>query len=157
MAKTIPDLNAENETNTNLRMLKNALDIIEIICIFWFLLEFIIRFITSPNKLKFIKSPLNLIDLVSSLPYVILFVFARNLSQSHKINLRMLRIFLLFKLTRFSNSVKSLGYTLVKSGKAFFILFIYLSICVLFFSNILYYLEKDVENTHFSSIPATFW
>lgn len=70
--------------------------------------------------------------------------------------LRMLRVLLLFKITRFSSSLQSFVRTLVNSGKELGILFVYVSIAMVFFSTIAYYCEKD-DNPQFSSIPAAFW
>lgn len=44
------------------------------------------------------------------------------------------------------NSLKELG-----------ILFVYLSIGVMFFSSIVYYCEKETQPEMFNSIPAAFW
>lgn len=70
---------------------------------------------------------------------------------------RVLRIFRIFKLARHSASLKSLGQTISMSFNGFGILFMFLGIVVLLFSNLLYFAERDVEGTNFTSIPATFW
>jgi potassium voltage-gated channel Shab-related subfamily B protein 2 len=47
---------------------------------------------------------------------------------------------LLFKITRFSASLKSFGSTLKASSKEFGILVVYLAIGVIFFSTIVYFI-----------------
>jgi hypothetical protein len=127
------------------------------ICITWFLVEFIIRFICCPNKMIFMKSPLNIIDFVSGLPYLVLLILSDHISGSSRNILRMLRILLLFKITRFSTSLKAFVNCLIYSSKEFVILFVYSCICVVFFSTIIFYCEKDEDGSSFTSIPATFW
>lgn len=130
---------------------------IEIICITWFLIEFIIRFISCPSKLKFIKSFLNWIDFASIIPYFVWLLLSDiSLVPTAKNILRMLKILLVFKVTRFSSSLKIFGQLIVTSSKELGILFIYLTIGIVFFSTILFYCEKDI-NGRFSSIPAAFW
>lgn len=45
--------------------------IIETICIIWFTFEFIVRFLSCPLKLQFLKSVMNIIDIVAIIPYFI--------------------------------------------------------------------------------------
>ena len=48
-----------------------VLVILEYICISWFTFEYIIRFLVSPRKYKFVMSPMNLIDFATILPFYI--------------------------------------------------------------------------------------
>jgi len=47
---------------------------IECVCNGWFTFELIIRFIVSPNKLLFMREPLNLIDLVATVSFYLDFI-----------------------------------------------------------------------------------
>lgn len=51
------------------------LDYIEYVCITWFTLEFGIRYLVAPNKIKFFKSILNWIDLIANLWFYIDFIY----------------------------------------------------------------------------------
>lgn len=133
------------------------MDAIEYFCISWFVIEIVIRLIVSPNKLKFIKTPYNIIDAVSIFPFFLwLILSSYDVSKTAKQIISILRIMLLFKTSRHSDSLKSFGQTLMSSYKELISLFVYLSIGVIFFSIIVFYCEKDT-NPSFVSGPATFW
>ena len=138
-------------------------EVIEAICIFWFTLEYFLRLVSSPNKLKFLKGALNTIDLISILPYYISLLFANrqyeNLNNARRVLtlFRVLRILRIFKLARHSTGLKSLGYTLKRSYKELGLLMMFLTIAVLLFSSLAYFAEKEEPETKFTSIPVTFW
>ena len=52
---------------------KAVLYVIDIITVIYFSTEYVVRFCCSPNKAKFFIKPMNLIDFLAILPYVISF------------------------------------------------------------------------------------
>ena len=103
---------------------------------------------------RFIFSPMMLVDLAAILPFFLPFVLAD--MRIIRI-IRLLRLFRLFKLARYSDPMKTLGEVIkAKTGDlaiAFFILFIVL----IFASSLMYYAENEAQPEHFSSIPASMW
>lgn len=145
-------------------MNNSAIYTVEVICIVWFTFEFIIRFVSSPNKWQFLKGLLNIIDFVAILPFYINLIVAsvtpdKNIDGIAKslLLIRMLRVLRVLKLARHSSGLQVLGLTLQKSWRELFLLNLFLTIGVTIFSGFVYYAEKEVEGTKFKSIPATFW
>ncbi|KAG2465049.1 potassium voltage-gated channel subfamily S member 2-like [Polypterus senegalus] len=130
----------------------------------WFTLELIARFIVAPDLIRFFEHPLNIIDLMSILPFYLTLIInlvvessptLANLGRVAQV-LRLMRIFRILKLARHSTGLRSLGATLKNSYKEVGLLLLYLSVGVSFFSVVAYTIEKE-ENDDLATIPACWW
>jgi len=131
---------------------------IESACIVWFTFEYIMRFISSPQKLVFARSFLNLIDVIAIIPYYItLPMKTSNVSSLGVLRvIRLVRVFRIFKLSRHSRGLQILGHTLRASLRELGLLIFFLLIGVILFSSAVYYAEGGEKKT-FKSIPDAFW
>ncbi|XP_042333212.1 potassium voltage-gated channel subfamily A member 4 [Sceloporus undulatus] len=141
--------------------------IIETVCIIWFSFEFTVRFFACPSKAVFFKNIMNIIDIVSILPYFI--TLGTDLAQQQGSNgqqamsfailriIRLVRVFRIFKLSRHSKGLQILGHTLRASMRELGLLIFFLFIGVILFSSAVYFAEADEAATHFQSIPDAFW
>ncbi|KAG7279936.1 hypothetical protein CRUP_009911 [Coryphaenoides rupestris] len=140
--------------------------IVETVCIIWFSFEFVVRFFASPSKADFFKNIMNLIDIVSILPYFI--TLGTDLAQQqgngqHAMSfailriIRLVRVFRIFKLSRHSKGLQILGHTLRASMRELALLIFFLVIGVILFSSAVYFAEVDEPTSQFTSIPDAFW
>jgi len=104
--------------------------------------------------LKFLFSPMMLIDLAAILPFFLPFVvfdtrFIRII--------RLLRLFRLFKLARYSEPMQTLGEVFKAKASDLFVAFFILFIVLIFASSLMYHAEHEAQPEVFSSIPTSMW
>lgn len=138
---------------------------VEIVCNIWFTVEILIRFIVSPRKLNFIKSPVNIIDFVATLSFFFDFTLQvagtkERLTHSDFYEfISIVRIFRLFKLTRHFGGLKILIHTFKASMKELYLLIFFLILFIVIFASLIYYAERLQVNpdNQFTSIPIGLW
>uniref|UniRef100_A0A914V4N1 BTB domain-containing protein n=1 Tax=Plectus sambesii TaxID=2011161 RepID=A0A914V4N1_9BILA len=166
--ETIPELKPDyNSTHTwegekiQKMDFSNAFFLVELGCISWFTIEFLLRFISSPSKAKFAKSFLNIIDFVAIAPFFVNLIWsdAGGSAMSFAVLrvLRLVRVFRIFKLSRHSVGLQILGKTFRASVQEFILLIFFMAIAMVLFASGVYFAEQGDPDTKFSSIPASFW
>lgn len=104
------------------------------------------------GRIKFMLSPLALIDLIAIVPFYLPLVTHVDLRV-----LRILRLFRIFKMTRYSSQFKVFTDVL-KEKKDELLISAFLVIVLLVLSaSLMYFVEHPYQPEVFSSIPATMW
>ena len=104
------------------------------------------------GRLRYILSPMAIIDLIAFLPFY--------LSTFFGVDLRILRLFRLLrlvKLTRYSPALNAVGATMVSQHRALTAAFLVMIMALLFSSSIMFVFENEVQPEKFSSIPTAMW
>ncbi|TMO59522.1 Ion transport protein [Pseudoalteromonas aurantia] len=106
----------------------------------------------SRKRIKYLFSPLALIDLMAILPSLLMMFFAFDLRF-----LRVIRLFRIFKLTRYSRAMQLLLAAFKQEGSSLLAAFFIMSVVLIMASCGIYLLEHDVQPDKFGSIPESMW
>ncbi|KAM3719459.1 Potassium voltage-gated channel protein Shaw [Dirofilaria immitis] len=135
---------------------------IEFISNIWFTMELLIRFIFSPKISKFIRQPINIIDLVATLSFYVDWALDRAITGANRDTVEffsIIRILRLFKLTQHSSGLKILIQTFKASAQELLLLVFFVLLGIVIFAALVYYAERVETNpgNQFHSIPVGLW
>ena len=131
-----------------------VLNVIELVCVAFFTLEFLLRFLNAPNKARFFRNAMNWIDMFAIIPfYVSCFlqqiddmVILGKAGKTLRL-LRVLRIIRIFKLIRHFARLRSLVHTVHESYKELGLLMVLVLLCELCFAVLIFYAEKEAPKS----------
>jgi voltage-gated potassium channel len=131
----------------------NLLNVLEILIVIVFTIEYLLRLFLTEKKLRFIFSFYGLVDLAAILPFYV----ATGLDLRSIRALRLLRLFRALKLSQYSKAISRLQNSLVMI-KEELIMFSALTLILLFLSAAgIYYFENPAQPEAFNSIFDCFW
>ncbi|XP_061671540.1 potassium voltage-gated channel subfamily G member 2 isoform X2 [Syngnathoides biaculeatus] len=169
---TMPDLREEEERGECSQRCFNIF-VLETVCVAWFSLEFVLRFIQTQKKCTFLRTPLNVIDVVAILPYYVTLIVdslsvggkpaGSGNNYLEKVGLvlrvlRALRIFYVMRLARHSLGLQTLGLTVKRCTREFGLLLLFLCVAMALFSPLVFLAESEFgAKQEFTSIPGSYW
>ncbi|CAH8831076.1 unnamed protein product [Trichobilharzia szidati] len=126
-------------------------------CVLLFTIEYLARLYAAPDRCKFVRSVMSIIDIAAVFPYYVGLFMSNNKEFSGAFTtLRVFRVCRIFKFSRHSKGLRILGCTLRCCASELGFLLFTITMGVIIFSTIMFYAEKS-EMSQFSSIPAAFW
>lgn len=153
---TLPSIAAEVEAST---VLGNPLSLTEFIMNIFFTLEYTLRFMSSPKKLRFLISPLNAIDFLAAFPYFVVFA----IDEKHVSNLRFIKAFRtvralrLLRFSRHSDTLRVVINILSSSVRDLFTVVFCMLLMSIAWGSLAFYIEVGSTDTQFSSILDGMW
>lgn len=130
----------------------------EYIFTFFFTLEYVLRLYCSPKPRRYALSFFGIVDLLSTLPFYIGWIFgtARYLLVIR--TFRLIRVFRVFKLFDFLNEGHLLLRSLVYSSRKIIVFFLFVLIMVISIGTLMYMIEGQCEDSAFNNIPnSIYW
>ncbi|XP_044921048.1 potassium voltage-gated channel subfamily V member 2 [Mustela putorius furo] len=158
-----------------------VLEHVEVLCIAFFTLEFLLRLASTPDLRGFARSALNVVDLVAILPLYLQLLLegvtgedprqGKGSPREHDLEavgrvgkvgqalrvMRLLRVLRVLKLARHSTGLRAFGFTLRRCYQQVGCLMLFIAMGVFTFSAAVYSVEHDIPNTNFTSIPHAWW
>lgn len=139
-------------------------DISEMIVVIIFTLEYIINIYVAENKLKYILGPWGIIDFLAVAPSYLNIIDLRAIKVFRVLRvLRFLRLMRMLRLLKLAKHVakgqgedhKTNKFDTLKMDLQIY--FIALFSVIVIFSTLMYYAERNIEGTLFTSIPKAMW
>ncbi|XP_006875959.1 PREDICTED: potassium voltage-gated channel subfamily G member 2 [Chrysochloris asiatica] len=181
---TMPDIRAEEERGECSPKCRN-LFVLETVCVAWFSFEFLLRSMQAESKCAFLRTPLNIIDILAILPfYVSLLVDlaagggpgtgpgpgtvgvagpagGNKLLERAGLVLRLLRalrVLYVMRLARHSLGLRTLGLTARRCARELGLLLLFLCVAMALFAPLVHLAERELgARRDFSSVPASYW
>lgn len=137
-------------------------EIIEVISVIIFTIEYGLRIWIADidsyydkRRIKFVLSPLGIVDLLAILPFYLPMFFVIDLRVIRI--LRLFRFLRIFKLSRFSQSLRTISHVVKKTKTDLEITIFIAFVLLILSSTLMYYVENDVQPDKFASIGDSLW
>ncbi|XP_063313457.1 potassium voltage-gated channel subfamily V member 2-like [Pelobates fuscus] len=156
---------------------KPFMEQVEIVCVIFFSTEYVMRLFSTSDVKRFLKTVLNIVDLIAILPFYIQIIFERfseetdlhlhhdDIEKMERVGqlgkvlkiIRLMRIFRVLKLARHSTGLRAFGFTIRQCYQQVCCLFLFIAMGVFTFSALMHSVEHDIPGTNFTSIPDAWW
>ncbi|MCL4378712.1 MAG: ion transporter [Actinobacteria bacterium] len=139
--------------------------IFDVISVVIFSVEYVLRLWTCivdnrykgriKGRIKYIFTPLALVDLFAVLPFYIPFIISIDLRFLRII--RLVRIFRIFKFGRYFDSLQTLGRVIRKKKAELLVTLFVVVLLLIIAASLIYEFEREAQPEKFSNIPESMW
>ena len=147
------------------RTVRKVLFMIECVSVIIFTVEYLLRIWTAdllyPDlpgwkaRLRYVRSPMAIIDLAAILPFHLPMLFSVNLVGIRAI--RLVRILRIFKLNRYTDALVSIGEVFRKKAKEILVSIFFVFLLLTIASLLIYYAEHDAQPKQFANAFSGLW
>ena len=137
--------------------LKQVFTVLEYVFTFFFTLEYLCRLYCSDKPREYALSFFGIIDLLSTLPLYIGWIFGPVRYLMIVRTFRLIRVFRVFKLFSFLKEGDLLMRSLVISAPKVAVFFLFMVIMVISMGTLMYIVEGDMPDTPFVDIPTSIY
>lgn len=136
----------------------------------WFSFEFLLRSLQAESKCAFLRTPLNVLDLLAILPFYVSLLVGlaagagpggSKLQERAGLALRLLRalrVLSVVRLARHSLGLRSLGLTVRRCAREGGLLLLFLGVATALFAPLVHLAERELgARRDFPSVPASYW
>jgi voltage-gated potassium channel len=130
------------------------LAVFEAFSVLVFTVEYVVRLWVARDRLRYVVSPMAVIDLLAVLPFYLPFL---GVDLRVARSFRLLRLFRLAKAARYVRAVRVFGGVVSSKREELVIAASVMVLLVICASSLMYYAEHEAQPQAFSSIPAAMW
>ena len=138
-------------------MAKQIFTVLEYVFTFFFTLEYLLRLYCSPQPRKYALSFFGIVDLLSTLPLYLGWIFGPVRYLMVVRTFRLIRVFRVFKLFSFLEEGDLLLRSLILSSRKIMVFFLFMVIMVISMGTLMYMVEGNVKGTPFTDIPTSIY
>ena len=136
---------------------KTIFTVLEYVFTFFFTLEYVCRLYCSPRPRDYVFSFFGIVDLLSTLPLYLGWIFGPMRYLMIVRTFRLIRVFRVFKLFSFLEEGDRLMQSLLVSSRKIFVFFLFVVIMVISLGTLMYMVEGHQTGTQFTDIPTSIY
>lgn len=126
----------------------------------FFAVDLVIRYMVCPVRKNFLLEPINFLETISVISYLVIAATLLPGTEPGETILKMSRTLYTFRITRLGrvSKIVRMSFTVFQEAVEDVLVVLFtMSIIIIFSGTVMYYLELNIPNTQFTSIPESMW